>query len=443
MSDSLANLPGFLQPAAPAVTVPGRELPKAASTALIVATFVLCTIHITPFADLQSVKNIEVWDGGSLYTQAAYSLLFLAALAAMAVIGFHRLRPLAHPVNLILAGWILVSIVFSQAPVASARRLALTFICIFLGAILILVARSVRHFARTLALTAFWILVLSYLSLLFAPNYAMHTTLDLREPDLAGDWRGPFNHKNEAGGVMAMFIFVGLLAYGTGTRLLGAVVVVASAVFLFFTHSKTATALVPLVVLQVALARSITATLPRVIVLLSPALLLALVSLGSFFFKPVQQILSTYMSDTTFTGRTEIWEFALDNILRHPLTGWGYGGFWRTEGTQYGTAGVQQWLTQVDQAHNSYLDTALFMGFPGLVLTLLAFVVMPIRDLQNGVGGRRMDAATMYFVSVWVYVLCSCFFETLLFEGNGALFILFMTSVFALRYRTMLPTAMR
>lgn len=437
------GFPGFLRPAPPVPAVPGRALPPYAATALIVATFLLCTVHVTPFADLQSVKNIEVWDGGSVYNQVAYSLLFVAALLAMRLVGFERLKPLATPANLVLVGWMAVSTVLSQAPATSIRKLALTFICVFLAAALLLVARSVRHFARTLALTALAILVLSYLSLVAAPNYAMHTSLDLREPNLAGDWRGPFNHKNEAGAIMVLLVFVGLLAWRTGMRLVGAAVAAGAAVFLVFTHSKTALALLPLIVLQVALAQRFTGTLARATVLLGPVVGLALVSLGSFFIKPIQETLGLWMSDTSFTGRTEIWEFALDNILKHPLTGWGYGAFWRTEETQYGSWGTQTWLAQADQAHNAYLDIALFMGLPGLALTILAFVVMPLRDLQNASGGRRMDAATCFFVSLWLYALCTSFFESILFEGNSAIFLLFALGIIGLRFRTLAPVVAR
>lgn len=440
MPDAFASFPGFLRSAPPRITVSGREVPAWASTALIAVTFVLCTVHTTPFADLQSVSNIEVWDGGSLYTQIGYSLLFVAALGLMNVVGLRSLVPLARPAVLVLAGWIALSTVLSQAPVASARRLALTFVCIFLSAALLLVARSVSHFARTLALTAFGVLILSYVSLVAAPTYALHTSLDLREPELAGDWRGPFNHKNEAGAVMVLFVFVGLLAWQTGRRWLGLAVGIAATIFLVFTRSKTALALLPMIVLQVSLARIVTGTVGRLLLLLGPVIVLGVISLGSFFLQPLQELLAKVMDNTSFTGRTEIWDFALDNIGKHPITGWGYGAFWRTEETQYASWGTLDWLSRADQAHNAYLDTALFMGFPGLVLTLYVFVVLPFRDLQNAAGGRQLGASTNFFVGIWLYALCTAFFESIFYEGNSAIFLLFTLAIFGLRYQTLAPT---
>ncbi|GJE26771.1 O-antigen ligase family protein [Methylobacterium organophilum] len=441
MADSFAMLSGLLRPAS--AGVPGRAVPVWAANALIAATLLLCTVHTTPFVDLSSPATIEVWEGGNLLTQIAYSALFLAALALVARIGIARLKPLAGPLEALLVAWIGVSTLLAQAPANSMRRLALTFICIFLAAALLLVARSVRQFARSLALTALGVLVLSYLSVVVAPRYAMHTTLDLKEPDLAGNWRGPFNHKNEAGAIMVLFVFVGLLAWNTGQRLLGGAVAGLAALFLVFTHSKTATALLPLILLQIWLAQRFRGSLWRGLVLLGPVALLGLVSLGSFFFRPLQELIAGALTDTSFTGRTEIWEFALDNILKHPVAGWGYGGFWRTEETQYGSWGTQTWLAETSQAHNAYLDTALFMGLPGLALTLLVFVARPLRDLQRAEGGRRMDPATVFFVSLWLYALMTGFFESVFYEGNSAIFLLFVLALFGLRFRTLAPAVAR
>lgn len=441
MHSALANLPGFLPPAAQPRSRSEPAPPRLAVTALIVATTLLSTVHTTPFRDLQLSSNIEASAGGNLSSQVAYTLLFLAACASVAVIGFRRLAPLITPINLCLVGWILVSTILSAAPAQSARRLALTFMCMFLGIALVLLARSVRHLARALAWTAFWILLLSYLSVALAPDLAMHTRLDVREPNLAGNWRGPFDHKNEAGSIMAQFVFIGLLAWGTGSRLLGAIVAAGAAVFLAFTQSKTAGALVPLILLQLFLVRRITATVPRLLVLLGPAVLIGAISLGAAFHKPMQDLLSGYFPDAEFTGRTDIWKLAVDNIVQKPLFGWGFGAFWGSEAAEQIKSNVDFWVTQADHAHNSYLDTALFMGVPGLLLTVVAFVAVPFRDVQR--GGARMDSAASFFVAIWLFTLCTSLLESVLFQGNGLLFILFTASIAALRYRTLAPIRIR
>ena len=44
----------------------------------------------------------------------------------------------------------------------------------------------------------------------------------------------------------------------------------------------------------------------------------------------VEAILESVMSDTSYTGRDEIWEFALDHIGQRPITGFGFQAFWGT-----------------------------------------------------------------------------------------------------------------
>lgn len=441
MTDVLSNLPGFIRPSASARPMAESALPRWIGTVLIAIVVTLSSVHVAPFLDLQTGATTEVKESGNLLSQVVYTLLFLAALAALSVIGLRRLLPLVTPLNLTLVAWIVLSTALSAAPAVSARKLTLTFMCIFLAAAILLLARSVKHFGRVMALTAFWILVLSYVSVALAPDYTIHSRLDVREPELAGAWRGPFEHKNEAGTIMVQFVFIGLLAYSTGSRWLGAIVAVGAATFLAFTLSKTAMVLLPLILFQVWLARLFTNTPMRLGILFGPLALLGIVSLGSFFIKPLGDVLAQVMPDANFTGRTDIWQVAVDNIAQKPITGWGFGAFWRTGAGDFGGLGNNDWVLEADHAHNSYLDTALFMGIPGLVLTLLVFVAEPFRDLQKAEGGRHMDPGTTFFVSMWLYTLCTSFFETVLFQGNGLIFILFMTGIFGLRYRTKLqPT---
>ncbi len=78
--------------------------------------------------------------------------------------------------------------------------------------------------------------------------------------------------------------------------------------------------------------------------------------------------------DLTLTGRTEIWDALTPLAAEHPWLGYGYGGFWldwsgpsRTIWTRLG------W--QVPNAHNGFLDLRLELGYIGLTLFLLSFVV--------------------------------------------------------------------
>jgi exopolysaccharide production protein ExoQ len=71
--------------------------------------------------------------------------------------------------------------------------------------------------------------------------------------------------------------------------------------------------------------------------------------------------------DATFTGRTEIWAELIPIASSDPFLGLGYGGFW-----------VRPIESQVNEAHNGYLDVMLELGLVG-VLLLLAFVISMCR----------------------------------------------------------------
>lgn len=410
------------------------DIPDWARGTFVVVTLLLVWIRLDPFHDLTSVSNIEAQDGGSLATQAAFSLLGVVVAALLYRLGPGSLRALATAPLVLTAGWVMVSVVLSVSPMVSLRRVILLAIAVLAAAAIMLAARSVRNFADLLAGTALAVLVVSYLSLALVPDLAMHTALDLREPEHAGAWRGPFSHKNEAGAAMAVFVFIGAFAWQVGRRALGATVAVLAAVFLVFTASKTAIALTPFVLLATALCRVVRGTCGRALILLGPLTLLLTVSLGSLFFPPVKEIVSGFLPDVSFTGRAEIWDFTVEHIWAKPVTGWGYGAFWKTEATLYGGSEQLTWVNQADQAHNGYLDTALFMGLPGLALTCLVFVILPFRDLDRATGRAPPDATAMFFARLWLFGTATAAFESVFYEANSSVFFMFAMAVLGLRY---------
>ena len=161
-----------------------------------------------------------------------------------------------------------------------------------------------------------------------------------------------------------------------------------------------------------------------------------MISIGSVLIPPIRDAVGALLTDATFTGRSEIWQFALDNIFVRPWRGWGIGAFWMTERTMYAGSEELTWVNTANHSHNAYLDTALIGGFPFLVLTVVAFVLAPVRDLQRAAGGTRLDAETLLFLRLWFLGLVSASFETVLYNGNNATCCMFMMAVFGLRLRT-------
>lgn len=389
------------------------------------------------FHDLANRALLLASEDGSVLTQATFVALGVAMAAALGRLGTERLRPLATWPLLLCAGWLGITVLLSVEPGLSIRRAVLMAIAAMLAAGVPVVARSPRQFALTLGAGALVVLAASYCAVALVPNLAVHSAFDVNsDPSHPGLWRGIFPHKNEAGAAMVILVVVGLYVAAAGSRLLGWTVVLLATGFLVASGSKTALLVMPVLLAVTALCRVFRGNLGRTLLLLGPVVAFSVVSIGSVLVPAVRERLGAVMTDATFTGRNEIWEFAIDNIFVRPFRGWGYGAFWMTERTMYAGSEQLTWVNTANHAHNAYLDTALTMGFPGLALTLVAFMLMPLRDLQAVAGGRDLDPVTMLFVRLWFLGLVSASFETVLYNGNNATCCMFMMAVFGLRLRT-------
>lgn len=416
--------------------VAGRDLPDVVRVLLNGAVFVLLWNHDW-LKDLSDRSSLAASEDGSLLTQVLFLAAGLGMAAALHRIGFRHLRPLATWPLMLCGAWLGLTALLSVEPSLSLRRLALLGIATMLSAGVLLVARSPRQLALTMAWSALVILVASYLAVALVPDLAIHSAFDVNsDPSHPGLWRGIFPQKNEAGAAMVILVIVGLYVAAAASRVLGWIIVLLALGFLVASGSKTAILLLPVILAVTGLCRILTGRGLRALLLLGPIAGFSLVSIGSILVPAIQDAVGTLLTDATFTGRSEIWQFALDNIMVRPWRGWGIGAFWMTERTMYGGSEELTWVNTANHSHNAYLDTALIGGFPFLALTVVAFVLAPVRDLQRVAGGRGLDAETLLFLRLWFLGLVSASFETVLYNGNNATCCMFMMAVFGLRLRT-------
>jgi O-antigen ligase len=357
-------------------------------------------------------------------------------------LGLSRLRPLASRPVLIFGAWLLVTSLMASDPMLSLRRLALYVIATFLSVSLLLVARSARQLADAFAMAGGTILAASYLGLVLVPSLTIHSAYDLtNEIGHNGLWRGIFPHKNEAGLAMTIIVILGLFVANVRDRWLGWTMSAAAGVFLIGSGSKTPLFTLAMVLGLTWLCGVIRSRVVRVVLLTGPVLLMMTMTIGSILFPPVRAVLDMVLTDATFTARNEIWTFAIDNIAQRPLTGFGFGAFWLTERTVYGSVvdPDSNWVQTATQAHNSFLDAAIAMGLPGFLLTLVVFIVMPLRDYLIRTPGGPADASGTLFLRLWQLVLLSASFETILFNPNTPAFSMIVMAIAGLRMLTVRP----
>lgn len=400
--------------------------------AVFVAAFVLAWVTLTPFQSLQSSGLLAVSSGNKAMMYVAFAAL-AAGAAALAGPRLRHLLPCLRPLPVLaLGGWLAVTSLLSQDPSASIRALALTTILVTLTACLWLMPRDQRELATLLAAAAGIVLLLSYGGMLLAPELTIHQATDTLEPQLAGDWRGVFGHKNDAAAVFSLLVFVGLFVARSGLRLAGTAIALAAALFVLNAGGKSALMLV-VASFFVGLAWERMRSRPlRVALALAPLALLLTVGIGSVLVPALAGFTKALPVDASFTGRTDIWEFAVDKLHGHLATGYGFQAFWNTEATRFGSD-EDGWAGTAAHAHNGYLDMVVNMGLPGLALVLVVFVAMPMRDFFAAERRGADPALTLMLLQIWLFGLYLSAVETFLFLLANAIWVTFLFAVLGLR----------
>ena len=398
---------------------------------LFVGAFLVVATRFKPFPNLAEPLQ-PVSDAGDLVNQIGFSALFLAISAWVYFHSPGRLTPLLRPALLAVLGWCVVTVFTSWEPELSARRLAFALVVMGIAAMLPLLPKNLRHLAELLAAAALIVLAACYLGVLLAPNLAIHQATDIVEPALAGDWRGIYVHKNGAGASMVLFIFIGLFVARVRSLVLGLFIVALAGTFLIFTHSKTALTLVlPVLLISAIVVRCRRPTI-GITIALTTLFALNLFSVGSIFFESIRDVIGAILPDPSFTGRTEIWEFALQHVAQRPVVGYGFAAFWGTDHVVYEMGGGSVWANAAAQAHNSYLNLALTIGIPGSLLAILWLVILPLVDFYRSASDPANSALRLLFLRTCLYGAFASSFESVFFQVTDV-WLLLLLAVFGLR----------
>lgn len=372
-------------------------------------------VGTNPMADASSVVSGE--GNGS----ERLALLALAGLAALVIATRARttlrLARAGWPVWLVL-GWFAASVAWADFPEISLRRVAVMVMVTLVSLAIAAGLPSLRR-AHRLLLAGLVAVVLADLAVtLIRPGFSI-TDIGVR---------GLHPQKNVAG-VVAMLASVAALgtlsgAKGTAARLLAAAALAPSLLLLVLTDSKTSLLLAVLSAPLLLVACPLLARVrpARALLVGGFLLLLSLAGLAvAAAFDVDLMALLTPGGDTTFTGRTEIWDLARSEIARRPWTGFGFGSFWDVgeENDPLLRAPPGTWLAQIrvgqdrsfiiNEAHNGYLDLALQGGRPGLSLALLLVGLTVLRFAKGAFDGRQgaadRGAAATFLVVMLVFVV--------------------------------------
>lgn len=107
--------------------------------------------------------------------------------------------------------------------------------------------------------------------------------------------------------------------------------------------------------------------------------------------------------DSTFTGRTVIWEAVLRYVDLEPVHGYGWGALWTEDAfvtrQMWGIAGFE-----FPHAHNAYLDALAQVGWVGLLLLCAALLVVLVRAVR-AVLSPHQDSPGPLMLAMAVFLL--------------------------------------
>ena len=254
--------------------------------------------------------------------------------------------------------------------------------------------------------------------------YFIHPSYVL-DPSHAPAWRGLCLHKNSFGACMTL----GALVFATCARRTRPFVnysfCAASMLMIFLSHSATALLLGLVILISTPLWRL--AKLPKAqLVPIGIIAAIVIARLAIWISGPPLDFLNALGRDATLTGRTHLWAPVMVAISRRPLLGYGYDVFWQgLKGESLQAAISAGWLAP--SSHNGYLELALGLGIPALVL--FAFIYISLITSALRYSRRTPGATARWPIAFAIFVAVQNAVESTLL-GRNAIDCLLLVVIF-------------
>ncbi|WEX74131.1 O-antigen ligase family protein [Sinorhizobium numidicum] len=402
---------------------------------LFMAIFLFLLITIDPYVDL---TGAAILDPSAENSNRLNQIITLLIFGGMLINGLqHSLRSIIlRPrwLHAAIFGWFLFTALLSNHPFLGIKALILAIIVQINASIFLLLPSSERQFAKLLATGTLIMLGIAYFGVILMPEVSIHQASELREPMNAGFWRGHFPHKNVAAGAMVIASFFGFFVMSVWSRGIGLAILALSCFFLIHTGGKSASAMLPAVLILAWLFERFRVL--RIPIAVGGVATYNLLAVGPSVIRPLGEFVSSLGIDATFTNRADIWRFAFSAISEKPITGYGLKGFWQTSELVHSGGTVETWAVQAYNGHNGYLDILLHTGIPGLILTLILVLFLPLRDLNRRDESGMHSNMTRLFVRIWLYALFNAGLESIFFNSGSLLWFIFVVALYAFRLRS-------
>jgi exopolysaccharide production protein ExoQ len=360
-------------------------------------------------------SNPDVATDGSWLTQFGWSLIYIIVLVRAMPLRREILRTLkANKALIFLVLFALFSAAWSgDAGLTIRRGLAVLATTLF-GvdfAVRYSVREQVRLFGTALGLA---VAISVFVELFF---HGLVPTVDNAYGDA---WNGVFVQKNDFARIV---VLAGILILMRARNVATATVTTAASVgLILLCNSKTALVVFAamLILLRVFRLRrrgskALIAGIAGVLVV--SALLAVVVDMDN--------MAGLLGRDATLTGRTNIWEMAIESAAERPVLGYGYMSFWNVAPEADRISSVLHW--KVPHAHNGFIDLTLQLGLAGLTLFLLVYAVAVRRAITFAYSDPGKEA--MWPLAYLAFVVLYQVTESTIFVGNTILWMVYVSTV--------------
>jgi O-antigen ligase len=296
--------------------------------------------------------------------------------------------------------WCLFTVPFAIIPDVSFRRLLYTAIAMV---VVIFVFASIENSSTIIKALLIALVIetlVKYFYVFARPDIGRHT-FDSLEPQLAGLWRGQYAHKNTAGPVCALELFILYAARYRVHIFYLAALAVPQLIFLVMSGSKT-----PLLIVLIAMAISkwmmrLKSYWALLFVAVGAVAFINAVTVMTIVSDGARDMMASVIGDASFTGRADIWRMLISYAGNDPWLGAGFASFWQIGFASPAMQDGRSWTSNAIYGHQGYLDLVVTIGIPGLALALIFLIFRPVSDL-SAIRHRAQPMLEMY-TSFWLF----------------------------------------
>lgn len=363
--------------------------------ALVAYTGALVRLFVTRSYGLVEVNENNIYMQGFFVITYLVAIIYLFSKPQTFFVALQKI-----PAVWLLVLWALCSVLWSYAPDITLRR-AVALIGTTIFAMYLATRFSPQQNFNFLGAAFAIVMIASYICALLFPT------------DDA--WTGVFFTKNELtrASLLASMIFVFLLQ--TTKRKIWGGFLLAALLLLFKSSSATGIALLIISLGMIAIFFILNSSdrnkKVKIVIL---AVLLAILVTGTLLLY-WNDVLTYFQKDVTLTGRIPLWKLVWVAIQKHPIFGYGYGGFWNGwDGPSAAIWSVLLWLPP--GAHNGFLDLTLDLGIIGVGIYVTVLISFIYRAANNNQRSTSFDLFLFLFI---VFMLIYNLFENIALSRNS------------------------